>query len=251
MYRRCDGPRYQDETGQEECKPCPQGSYCPKKGTTSPSDCGASNFCGEGASKPTPCRLCSPGSGEADPGTCALATGGAKDRTCAECAAGKFSKTSSASPCEDCGEGNYCPAGAAAPLPCQLCPPGSGEADPGTCPLPAGGARDRTCAACEPGRFSSAEDTSPCEVCPGGKFSTERAAKASTACQPCERQDYEGPEDPPILYADAKNSTFCPGGSVRLVKSGYWRAAVPGNHTTSAGMLTYKVGLSSRCAFMS
>ena len=127
---------------------------------------------------------------------------------------------------------------------CRTCPLGWGQADAGTCET--GGGRDRTCAPCEPGRYSTAVDASPCTDCPAGKFGYEAAATDSDACQPCERDDVAWDDGTNvILYHDARESAYCPGGSVRLVKKGFWRAAADGNHTESSKFLTYKVCLLS------
>ena len=277
----CPAGKYSNSNDDTPCADCPLGHWCdtrsveptpcsacpPGEGETDPGDCGdtggdrdrtceaclAGTFsntndvkpcesCGEGhhcpagAKEPVQCQQCPPGSGQADAGDCEA--GGAQDRTCAKCEAGKFSRTTDAGECEPCGKGNYCLLGAKEPLPCTVCPPGRGMVDPGTCAQ--GGGRDRQCAACGPGQYSAGEDGSPCKACGSNKFGTTAAAREpGEACHDCMRQGWEGPDE--LKYDDAPESAFCPGGSVRLVKKGFWRAPAPGNHTASAGLLTYKV----------
>ena len=139
-----------------------------------------------------------------------------------------------------CGKEKFCPEGAEQPIACQTCPPGRGEVDPGDCVK--GGARDRRCEACKVGMFSAADDVTPCRSCPEGKFSDMWAATGGSECQACVRERWVPPGLDNTTYNDAPNSTFCPGGSVRLVKRGFWRSphGKNENHTASAGMLTYK-----------
>ena len=163
------GERFPPE--QMQCTPCPAGTYLPE-GLATCVPCPPETFCGEAATETTPCQLCPPGHGEVNPGTCA--NGGALDRVCQPCEAGRFSDkegTELASLCKRCDDRGR---KAICPLP--------GTAEPLTCSDPnAEATADARFCECVEGHFAAAKagaDASTvnvkCEKCPDGVNCAER-----------------------------------------------------------------------------
>jgi sugar lactone lactonase YvrE len=89
------------------CVPCPASYFCPSA-QGAPVLCPAGSFCPLSSTSPTPCPA----------GTFSKRAGAA---ACEACPGGHFCPAGTASWARlNCGRGNYCPDGAALPLPCPL-----------------------------------------------------------------------------------------------------------------------------------
>jgi hypothetical protein len=125
---------------------CPAGFYCPE-GTSAPVPCPLGHFCPPEAAAPTPCAAGSYATAQA--------------RRCLLCPPGTFEPRAGASACH------------------EVCPPGTfGKAYGGL-------AQDGACAACAPGKYTSAEGATACTSCDAGTFGAAAGAAAASSCAAC------------------------------------------------------------------
>jgi TNFR/NGFR cysteine-rich region len=133
------------------------------------------------------------------------------NRTCAACAAGSYSSASNQATCTACSDGTYCAGGGASPAPCV-----SGTWDDDASPttpcvdwtdcvaghhIDEGGTAttDQTCAACDDGTFSDADNAAICTLwsdCPAGDYiATPGSATGDRLCAPCDAGTYSSSPD--------------------------------------------------------
>ena len=111
---------------------CPAGYYCISTGRA-PKVCPAGSYCSTGSSLPTACSTgdyCPVGSAQAN--RCPAGSYCERPDIIVGCPAGMYSGTvgaTTASTCQICTDGNYCPPGSSQPIPCssgEYCPLGTG-----------------------------------------------------------------------------------------------------------------------------
>mmetsp|Transcript_141047 Transcript_141047/g.316255 ORF Transcript_141047/g.316255 Transcript_141047/m.316255 type:complete len:1411 (-) Transcript_141047:296-4528(-) len=187
---QCAPGRFQNETGQTDCKVCPVGTAA-ASGEAECEACAPGKF-SDVPEAPT-CTLCPqgehqdhPGSSECvacDPGTFAASRGsegcdpcragafstGAGSTRCLSCESGLYQDEEGQTGCLRCGGGNY----TASPAWCQACPPGEYRRDNDT--------RFDECVQCPAGFFSPGGEEA-CEPCPAGQHSP---APGGVECLPC------------------------------------------------------------------
>ncbi|KAL5010014.1 hypothetical protein ScPMuIL_012319 [Solemya velum] len=219
----CERGEYQDECGQQDCKPCPVGMTSPL-GSDSESDC--YKLCPAGQSSPsgnTPCNPCERGEyqdecGQQDCKPCPVGMtsplGSDSESDCYKlCPAGQSSPSGN-TPCNPCERGEYqdecgqqdckpCPVGMTSPLgsdsesDCyKLCPAGQSS--------PSG---NTPCNPCERGEYQDECGQQDCKPCPVGMTSPlgsdsesdcyklcpagQSSPSGNTPCNPCERGEYQ------------------------------------------------------------
>ena len=133
-----------------------------------------------------------------------------------------------AAKCTKCAPGTYCEAGSMEAAPCE-----KGWFSPQP---------DKPCAGCEMGKYSEARGSAECASCKKDTFSTVPFSSSRSDCVSCSRKaDAAVFGETAGAHSDAGESSYCAGGSVRLVKAGNWRA--PGN----VSEVTYRCVHPKRC----
>ena len=188
----CPAGKYQNETGQLDCRACVPGSYCPA-GASAPLPCDAGRYSSatnlESAEQ---CTLADAGffaptaSTEQTPcaaGTVATSPGAS---SCTPCPAGKYQNETGQLECRACAPGSYCFVGASVELACRAgtyqsqsgssncesCPPGLACA--AGCSLPV---------ECEVGsKANAASNADVCELCPAGEYQDQSQQTSCNAC---------------------------------------------------------------------
>jgi len=154
----CPAGRYQDQTGELQCKPCSKGRY-------------------SAAGELAPCaKRCAPGT---------FSAGGRWE--CAMCPRGRFTAAWAASACGKCPAGKY--TGVRGMVRCALCGPGvyaSAVAATGCVKCGTGRyvrrAGQTRCQLCEPGRYAPRRGATACLKCIAGWFATSWANYACALC---------------------------------------------------------------------
>ena len=216
---RCSAGSYQSQPNATGCEVCVEGSYCPEgvpsplpcpkgrysnaTGLTTQSECHRSppgSECWTGSLAPTPCS----------PGTYAASAGSAE---CARCPAGSYQGSANATACRLCELGNYCPAGAAAALPCPA----------GRFTDRAGTSASGQCGVCPPGSFCFAGAIAPISCSPG----SHAAVSGSVLCTTCREGTYAKWAGQTQCDECAAGFLCPPGSSVPLEASCDWGKYLP------------------------
>ena len=218
---RCPSGFYQDEIGQDTCKPCPTGVYCnstvdPVTTSFGTGPCPEGYYCPEETeySRQFPCPV----------GTFSDATGLGNSSQCTACSAGYYCPMSSlTSPFANCSAGYFCRAGATSASPNQghdanVCPRGficaEGTAEPEPCP---------------PGTFSNQTGVQvSCEDCPAGMYcSSSGLTQPTGVCS----EGYYCPSS-----STTSTEIICPQGSYCLMGSSLPMPCPTGTFSSSEGL---------------
>ncbi len=176
----CAPGSYSDTIGASTCKLCPSGTYNPRTGSSSYSDCdpcvaGTYNSL-EGQTKCVPCpknTYNSYSESISEDACLACASGytsteGASE--CSPCSPG-FYRESDQTSCTPCDAGKYSSSyGATSSDSCQACPLGSANPYVG----------QSSCSLCQPGLFGNETGLSYCFSCPSSTFSVAGAVTCDT-----------------------------------------------------------------------
>ncbi|CAG9311278.1 unnamed protein product [Blepharisma stoltei] len=182
----CAYGSYQDEIGQNTCKPCPYGSICPSQGMTTPSNCPDNKLCG-GYELIYPTGDCPDGF-----------SWSSTSRSFSICTEGIYCKAGSNSTCYD---GFLCSMGSEEFYGQSSCPPGFYCTGNEIIPCPpryycSGGANTKPIA-CPVGTYNSLIGQRNCTACPIGYVCPHKALIRPQACPPgyiCDTESLRFPE---------------------------------------------------------
>lgn len=187
----CAPGTYNDRVNQTACTLCPANTFNPFETADSVSDCSACDAAAASAE----------GSATQDQCLCNLGYAGEPGTACTACEAGTYRGNSSLYICESCPLDTYnvdyasvnhaactaCPAstsavtGSRSQLAC-VCDPGFFSTFQ---PAADGTAAYFLCTACAAGSYATTKNTSICDLCSTGKFSTSVGATAESTCELC------------------------------------------------------------------
>jgi hypothetical protein len=174
----CPCGTWQDRPGQGACDAaCAAGTY----GNATTGRCDACPvagfFCLGSQRRPvSEAKLCVPGQHVLHP------PNATSDRTCAPCAAGRFSTLENAAVCGECPAGSFQPAGGKGfCLPHSVCAKGERA---GSVPV---ATADRSCLPCAAGTISVATNAAACVACPGNEFQPEAGQASCTKHASCSK----------------------------------------------------------------
>ena len=240
--QKCPAGKYQDQSGQADCKECPPGYYCPP-GTSdySVNICPEGFYCPAGTkySKENPCPISkyNPNQAQSSAASCLDCDPGkycdkkGADSVGGSCDAGFYCTSASPTPRPEdgstyggrCDPGYYCPQGSSAKIPCtagKYCPNYEMATPEGDCkagyfcsgqsttPTPTGTGGD-ICPEmyyCPPGSSNKVK-------CDTGKYLPYKGASASSECLDCTPGFYcDGDVGTPRKTCTA--GYYCPGGDI-------------------------------------
>jgi hypothetical protein len=167
---------------QQNCNPCPAGTFIEVRGSTACSTCFAGFFSNSGMSS---CLGCSPGFFAATTGlsSCSACSPGFRSSiplgnstTCSSCAIGRFTNQAASSRCNNCPGGFF--SNSTQLSSCYTCEPGRYRLD---------GISNPNCSSCEMGKFQVYAGKSFCSSCLEGSYSS---LNGSTSCSNCNVGEY-------------------------------------------------------------
>ena len=191
----CPAGRFKNGSNTAGCEACPCGTWQDRPGQGAcDAACAAGTFGNATTGRCDPCpaagffclgsqrrpvseaKRCVPGQHELRP------PNATSDRTCAPCAAGRFSALENAAVCGGCPAGRFQPAaGKGFCLPHSVCAKGERA---GSVPL---ATADRICLPCAAGTISVVTNAAACVACPGNEFQPEAGQASCTKHASCSK----------------------------------------------------------------
>ena len=120
----CEAGKYQDESGEEDCKACEPGHFC-EEGAPVPTACKAGTYSNRtDLGSQAECSVTAKGNystqGSTEQTQCSPGTHAPEEGMgmCQKCEGGKYQPDKGASECLECELGHYCKEGASRPVPC-------------------------------------------------------------------------------------------------------------------------------------